>query len=100
MPPDSALDRSTYRRRSAALRSTGAAHLPRDSRHRRRQRAGRAATEGDGTRGFIAGVLPNTPENMVRWLRHPQAVNQKSAMPDLGVTERDALGIAAYLSTC
>jgi len=52
-----------------------------------------------GTRGFIAGVLPNTPENMVRWLRHPQAVNPKSAMPDLGVTERDARDIAAYLST-
>ena len=52
-----------------------------------------------GTRGFIAGVLPNTPENMVRWIRHPQAVNPKSAMPDLGVTERDARDIAAYLST-
>jgi mono/diheme cytochrome c family protein len=52
-----------------------------------------------GTRGFIAGVLPNTPENMVRWLRHPQAVNSKSAMPDLGVSERDASDIAAYLST-
>jgi mono/diheme cytochrome c family protein len=52
-----------------------------------------------GTRSFIAGVLPNTPENMVRWLRHPQAVNPKSAMPDLGVTERDARDIAAYLST-
>jgi mono/diheme cytochrome c family protein len=52
-----------------------------------------------GTRGFIAGVLPNTPENMVRWLRHPQAVNPRSAMPDLGVTERDAQDIAAYLSS-
>ena len=52
-----------------------------------------------GTRGFIAGALPNTPENMVRWLRHPQSVNAKSAMPDLGVTERDAQDIAAYLST-
>jgi mono/diheme cytochrome c family protein len=52
-----------------------------------------------GTRGFIAGVLPNTPENMVRWLRHPQAVNRRSAMPDLGVSERDASDIAAYLST-
>jgi cytochrome c2 len=52
-----------------------------------------------GTRGFIAGVLPNTPQNMVRWLRHPQAVNPRSAMPDLGVTERDAHDIAAYLST-
>jgi zinc transporter ZupT len=52
-----------------------------------------------GTRGFIAGVLPNTPQNMVRWLRHPQAVSPKSAMPDLGVTEPDARDIAAYLST-
>jgi mono/diheme cytochrome c family protein len=52
-----------------------------------------------GTRGFIAGVLPNTPQNMVRWLRYPQAVNPKSAMPDLGITERDARDIAAYLST-
>jgi mono/diheme cytochrome c family protein len=52
-----------------------------------------------GTRGFIAGVLPNTPENMVRWLRYPQSVNPKSAMPGLGVTERDARDIAAYLAT-
>lgn len=53
---------------------------------------------GIGTRGFIAGVLPNTPENMVRWIRHPQAVNPRSAMPDLGVTEQDARDIAVYLS--
>ena len=55
--------------------------------------------EAAGTRGFIAGVLPNTPENMVRWIRRPQAVNPNSAMPDLGVTERDARDIAAYLLT-
>jgi mono/diheme cytochrome c family protein len=55
--------------------------------------------EAIGTRGFIAGALPNTPENMVRWIRHPQAVNPKSAMPDLGVTVRDAQDIAAYLLT-
>jgi mono/diheme cytochrome c family protein len=52
-----------------------------------------------GARGLIAGALPNTPENMARWLRHPQAVNPKSAMPDLGVSERDARDIAAYLAT-
>jgi mono/diheme cytochrome c family protein len=51
------------------------------------------------TRGFIAGVLPNTPENMVRWLRHPQAVSPQTAMPDLGVGEQDAQDIAAYLLT-
>jgi mono/diheme cytochrome c family protein len=58
-----------------------------------------APLEAVGTRGFLAGVLPNTPENMVRWIRHPQAINPKSAMPDLGVTERDAQDIAAYLLT-
>ena len=55
--------------------------------------------EGIATRAFIAGVLPNTPENMVRWLRVPQTVNPRSAMPDLGLTERDAQDIAAYLYT-
>jgi cytochrome c1 len=44
-------------------------------------------------------MLPNTPENMVRWLREPQAVNPRSAMPDLGVSEGDARDIAAFLST-
>ena len=52
-----------------------------------------------GTRGWIAGALPNTPDNMVRWLRHPQAVSPKSAMPDLGMNERDARDIAAFLAT-
>lgn len=52
-----------------------------------------------GTRAFLAGGLANTPENMMRWLRSPQEVNPRSAMPDLGVTERDAQDIAAYLAT-
>jgi mono/diheme cytochrome c family protein len=49
------------------------------------------------TREYLAGVIPNTPENMVRWLRAPQEIAPRSAMPDLGVTERDALDMAAYL---
>jgi mono/diheme cytochrome c family protein len=55
--------------------------------------------DGIGTRQFLAGALPNTPDNMVRWLRTPQAVNPLSAMPDLGLSERDARDIAAYLAT-
>lgn len=51
------------------------------------------------TRGIIAGMLPNTPENMIRWLRAPQAVNPRTAMPDLGIPEHDARNIAAYLAT-
>jgi mono/diheme cytochrome c family protein len=55
--------------------------------------------DGIGTRAFIAGVLPNEPGNMERWLRSPQEVSPSSAMPDLGVGARDARDMAAYLAT-
>ncbi|MDQ3025896.1 MAG: c-type cytochrome [Pseudomonadota bacterium] len=54
---------------------------------------------GIGSRTIIAGVLPNNPDNMARWLRAPRQVNPQSAMPDLGVSERDARDIVAYLAT-
>lgn len=52
-----------------------------------------------GSRATIAGVLPNTRENMVRWLLDPQAVDPLSLMPDLGISERDAHDMAAHLAT-
>jgi cytochrome c len=51
------------------------------------------------TRVYIAGILANTPENMIRWLRNPPEIRPGTAMPDLGVTERDARDMAAYLYT-
>lgn len=48
-------------------------------------------------RTYIAGVLPNTSGNMIRWLREPQAIKPGTAMPDLRVSERDARDIAAFL---
>ncbi len=50
-------------------------------------------------RVFIAGVLPNEPDNMIRWIENPQAIDSKTAMPYMGVTTRDARDIAAYLYT-
>lgn len=55
------------------------------------------ALDAAGARKYIAGVLPNTPENMVRWIMDPQEVDPLSAMPDLGVTEEIARDMAAYL---
>ncbi len=52
-----------------------------------------------GTRSIIAGVLPNTPDNLVRWLRMPQSVVPGNAMPDMELTEHDARDVAAYLYT-
>lgn len=54
---------------------------------------------GIGARKYLAGRLPNSPENMVRWIREPKAVSPATLMPDLQVTEQDARDMAAYLYT-
>ncbi len=50
-----------------------------------------------GKRSMIAGRLPNTPENLIAWVQHPQSIDPGVDMPDLGVTDGDARDIAAYL---
>jgi cytochrome c1 len=52
-----------------------------------------------GSRSYIAGELPNSGENLQRWIRDPQAVEPGTAMPNLSVTDVDAKDIAAYLFT-
>jgi cytochrome c2 len=54
---------------------------------------------GVGGRAYIAGVLTNTADHMVRWIVNPRAVDSLTAMPTLGVTEGEARDIAAYLYT-
>ena len=48
---------------------------------------------------MIAGELPNSPPNLVRWLLNPPSVEPGTAMPDLGLTDQQAHDIAAYLYT-
>ncbi len=50
-------------------------------------------------RKFIAGSLPNTQDNLMRWIQHPQSVDPQTAMPMQGVSTRDARDISAYLLT-
>jgi cytochrome c2 len=50
-------------------------------------------------RTMIAGMLPNTPDNLVAWLENPQAVVPNNAMPYMGIDASDATDIAAYLYT-
>ncbi len=54
---------------------------------------------GIASRIYIAGVLQNTPENMMRWIENPKTVDEKTVMPNLGVTPADAADIAGYLYT-
>lgn len=52
---------------------------------------------GISRRLFVAGSLPNNPANLTIWIRDPPAIDSLTAMPALGVTERDARDIVAYL---
>lgn len=52
-----------------------------------------------GRRTIVAGELPNSPENLVRWIRNPQSVDPNTAMPNLGLNDSQAHDIAAYLYT-
>jgi len=51
------------------------------------------------SRMYLAGVLPNTPDNMVRWIQRPRDIDPLTAMPNLGVNDADARDIASYLYT-
>ena len=55
--------------------------------------------EGIASRAYIAGVLPNSPDNMRRWIQDPKSVDSLTAMPNVGVTPSDARHITAYLYT-
>jgi putative membrane protein len=51
------------------------------------------------SRSYVAGVLPNTPDNMVRWIKDPPAVDNLTAMPNLGINDADARDVVTYLYT-
>jgi cytochrome c1 len=66
--------------------------------------AGATGTDGPpltafGLRAYIAGEVPNTPANLVKWLRAPESVEPHTAMPNLGLGSATARDVAAYLYT-
>ena len=48
-------------------------------------------------RPYIAGVLANTPENLVKWIVHPRQIDPRTVMPETGISEAEARHVAAYL---
>jgi cytochrome c len=50
-------------------------------------------------RAFVGGVTPNTPANLVLWIRRSRDVDPKSGMPNTNVPEQEARDIAAFLYT-
>ena len=53
--------------------------------------------DGIGRRVYLGGVLPNSPANMVDWIRDPRRFDPETAMPDLQVSEGHARDMVAYL---
>ena len=46
---------------------------------------------------LAAGLLPNTPDSLARWLRDPQAVKPGALMPKQPLTEEQISALVAYL---
>jgi cytochrome c len=55
--------------------------------------------DGVARRVYLAGVLPNSPGAMAKWIRTPSAFDPQTAMPGLGVGEDHARDMVAYLYT-
>jgi cytochrome c len=47
----------------------------------------------------LVGAIPNTPADVVRWIRDPKEVYPQTVMPTLNVSEQEALDMVAYLYT-
>lgn len=54
---------------------------------------------GIASRSYIAGVLTNSPENLIAWILDPPRIDSLTAMPNVGASERDARDMASYLYT-
>ncbi|HEX7126182.1 MAG TPA: cytochrome c oxidase subunit II [Thermodesulfobacteriota bacterium] len=48
---------------------------------------------------IAAGMMPNTPENLARWLRNPPAVKPGSKMPNLNLNDETVQALVAYLGS-
>jgi cytochrome c2 len=46
---------------------------------------------------YITGNLPNTPENVMRWIRSPRSIQPQTHMPELGISVAEARDITTYL---
>jgi cytochrome c2 len=44
-------------------------------------------------------TVPNTPENLAKFVQNPASLNPQSSMPPIGLTDVEAKDVAAYLGT-
>jgi cytochrome c oxidase subunit 2 len=64
-----------------------------------RGRAGPDLTHVGGRESLAAGLLPNTPENLARWIADPQALKPRVLMPTFPLPPGAVAALAAYLGS-
>nr|WP_085985169.1 cytochrome C [Microvirga lotononidis] len=50
-------------------------------------------------RVYVGGVVPNSPDNLIRWIENPRSIDPQSAMPVTGISRDEARHVATYLYT-
>jgi cytochrome c len=56
--------------------------------------------QGLASRPMISeGTVQNTPDNLVKFIQNPAALNPQSSMPPMAMPETDAQELAAFLRT-
>jgi cytochrome c2 len=55
--------------------------------------------DGIGGQAIVGGMLPNTEDNLIKWIRTPQSVVPGNAMPNTELSDHDARDIASYLQS-
>ena len=51
------------------------------------------------TRKLLGRELPNTPENLARWIARPQSIKPGNLMPDQNLSTADVQALTAYLES-
>lgn len=61
--------------------------------------AGPDLTHLAGRQTLGAGVMDNTPDNLVRWLKNPQTIKPACLMPNFNLTDQQAHDLANFFET-
>jgi cytochrome c2 len=51
------------------------------------------------SQAVVGGLLPNTEDNLIKWITTPQSIVPGNAMPNTELSDHDARDIASYLRT-
>ncbi|MFN4140409.1 c-type cytochrome [Aestuariivirga sp.] len=55
--------------------------------------------DGFARRSLIAGIAPNRPALLVRWVRDAPSISPSTGMPAMPLSDEEAVDVAAFLYT-